>query len=508
MHSRSPLPRICIALGFADPVELLAHARAEADSGERFFEFRLDYLSRPEQGLAAIRNFLAEHPETTLLATCRRRQNQGRFNGSIDEQLRLLEAAIEAGARGVDIEIESAEGVAARLDGLRGRALLVLSYHNFGGTAALEAVLRRLMRIPADAYKVVTTARKPSDNWRVLALAKAHARDRVVVLAMGEMGFPTRVLSPAFGGLYTYAAPNSAEGTAAGQVSGKVLRNLYRIEKFSRAAKIYGVVADPVRHSISPAVHNRAFQARRIDAVYLPLLTHTGQLKDLMDLAGKLPLAGLSVTIPHKQKILRYLDAVEPLARRIGAVNTVWRKAGKWRGANTDANGVLKPLARRMRVSNASILIAGNGGAARGAAFALADAGARVSIVGRNPDRARALAKACGAEALTRGQLGARRFDALVHATPLGMYPHVEECFFDGEIPAGLVFDMVYNPLQTLLCRRAAAQKCTVVAGLEMFIEQAAAQFEIWTGETAPRPVMERAALDALGHGPAAAAGL
>jgi 3-dehydroquinate dehydratase/shikimate dehydrogenase len=508
MRPRSPLPRICIALGFADPEALLAHAREEADSGEKFFEFRLDYLSRPEQGIDAIRNFLADHPETTLLATCRRHQNQGRFNGSVEEQLRLLEAAIEAGARAVDVEIESAEGVVARLDGFRGRALLVLSYHNFGGTTALEAVLRRMMRIPADAYKVVTTARKPSDNWRVLALAKAHARDHVIVLAMGEMGFPTRVLSPAFGGMYTYAAPNSAQGTAAGQVGGKVLRGLYRIERFSRQAKIYGVVADPVRHSISPAVHNRAFQSRRIDAVYLPLLTHPGQLKDLMDLAGKLPLAGLSVTIPHKQKILRYLDAVEPLARRIGAVNTVWRKAGKWRGANTDACGVLKPLARRMRVSNASVLIAGNGGAARGAAFALADAGARVSIMGRNPDRARALAKACGAEALIRGQLGARRFDALIHATPLGMFPHVEECFFDGEIPADVVFDMVYNPLQTLLCRRAAGQKCAVIAGLEMFVEQAAAQFEIWTGETAPRPVMERAALDALAPGLAAAAEL
>lgn len=506
MRSRSPLPRICIALGFADPEALLAHAREEADSGERFFEFRLDYLSRPEQGIDAIRDFLAEHPETTLLATCRRHQNQGRFNGSVEEQLRLLEAAIEAGARGVDVEIESAEGAAVRLDSFRGSALLVLSYHNFVGTAAVEAVLRRMMRIPADAYKLVTTARKPSDNWRVLALAKAHARDRVVVLAMGEMGFPTRVLSPAFGGLYTYAAPNSAGGTASGQVSAKMLRNLYRIEKFSRQAKIYGVVADPVRHSISPAVHNRAFQALRIDAVYLPLLTHPGQLKDLMELAEKLPLAGLSVTIPHKQKIVRYLAAVEPLARRIGAVNTVWRKAGKWRGANTDVCGVIKPLARRMRLSKASVLIAGNGGAARGAAFALADAGAQVSIVGRNPDRARALAKACGAEALIRGQLAARHFDALVHATPMGMYPNVGECFFDGEIPADVVFDMVYNPLQTLLCRRATDQGRTVIAGLEMFIEQAAAQFEIFTGQTAPRPVMERAALDALGHSSAAAA--
>jgi 3-dehydroquinate dehydratase/shikimate dehydrogenase len=227
-----------------------------------------------------------------------------------------------------------------------------------------------------------------------------------------------------------------------------------------------------------------------------------------MALAEKLPLAGFSVTIPHKQKIMRYLSAVEPLARRIGAVNTVWRKAGKWRGTNTDAAGVTGPLARRVRLAKSSILLIGNGGAARGAAFALTGAGSRVSIVGRNPDRVRALAKACDAEPLLREQLTGRHFDALVHATPIGMFPHVDECYFDAEVPAGVVFDMVYNPLETLLCRRAAAQGCTVIPGLEMFIEQAVEQFEIWTGESAPRAVMERAALEALGHGCTAATDL
>ena len=129
-----------------------------------------------------------------------------------------------------------------------------------------------MMRMPADAYKIVTTARKPSDNVRVLALAKRYPRTPLVVLAMGELGFPTRVLSPVFGGIYTYAAPLAAEGTAAGQVSARLLRHLYRIEKLTKSAKIYGVIADPIRHSISPAVHNRAFQSRRMDAVYLPFL--------------------------------------------------------------------------------------------------------------------------------------------------------------------------------------------------------------------------------------------
>jgi len=209
--------------------------------------------------------------------------------------------------------------------------------------------------------------------------------------------------------------------------------------------------------------------------------------------------AGFSVTIPHKQKVLRYLDIVDPLARRIGAVNTVWRKAGKWRGANTDAAGITVPLAREMRLHNAPILIVGNGGAARSAACALSDAGAHITLVGRNADRVRALAKICGAEPLLTEQLAGRNFAALIHATPLGMYPHTNECFFAGRIPADVVFDMVYNPLETELARRARAQGKTVIRGLEMFIEQAVRQFELWTGEPAPRPVMEKAALEALG---------
>jgi 3-dehydroquinate dehydratase/shikimate dehydrogenase len=364
----------------------------------------------------------------------------------------------------------------------------------------METVLRRMLRIPADAYKVVTTARKPSDNYRALALAKTHARSKIIVLAAGEIGFPTRVLSPAFGGLYTYAAPSAAEGTAAGQVCARLLRHLYRIDKLSRSAKIYGVIAEPVRHSISPAVHNRAFQSRRLDAVYLPFLVHPTHLKDFFTAAEKLPVAGFSVTIPHKQKVIRYLDAVDPLARRIGAVNTVWRKAGKWRGANTDAAGVTGPLSKHLKLARSCILLAGNGGAARGAAFALTDAGAKVSIVGRNPDRVRALAKTAGAEPLLKEQAEARHFDALVHATPLGMFPHVDECFFGDKIPADVVFDMVYNPLETMLIRKAKAQGREVIPGVQMFLEQAARQFEIWTSETAPRPVMEKTALEMLGQ--------
>ena len=498
MPQKRPFPRICIALGLPDAAALLDHARREAGSGETFLEFRLDHLDRPEQGIKVTRELLNQYPECIVLATCRRHQNQGKFNGSVEDQLHILDLAINAGAQAIDVEIETAEAAAERLNAFRGRAQIIISYHNFESTPQLDALVKRMTRIPADGYKIVTAARKPSDNARVLALARTYSRTPLVILAVGELGFPTRVLSPAFGGMYTYAAPLLTQGTAAGQVSARLLRHLYRIEKISKMAKVYGVIADPIRHSISPAVHNRAFQARRLDAVYLPFLVTPLQLRDFFLLADKVPISGFSVTIPHKQKVIRYLDAVDPLARRIGAVNTVWRKAGKWRAANTDAEAVLVPLGRHIRPAKASVLIVGNGGAARGAACALIDAGAKVSIAGRNPDRVRALSRICGAEPLLREQLDQRHFDALIHATPLGMFPHVNDCFFNGNIPAEIVFDMVYNPLETVLIRRAREQSKAVVPGIEMFVEQAVRQFEIWTGESAPRSVMEKAALEAL----------
>jgi len=498
MATTRSLPRICIALGLPDVQTLLEHATREAEAGEAFLEFRLDFLDNPCAGAEAIAGFLERFPDCTILATCRRHQNHGKFNGSIEEQFAVLDLAVRSGAQAVDIEIETAEMAPERLKQFRARAQVVISYHNFEATPAMDSVVHRMLQLPGDAYKIVTTARKPSDNVRVLAAAKALPKQRMVVLAMGELGFPTRVLSPLFGGIFSYAAPLYAEGTAAGQVSARYLRHLYQVERLTKAAKIYGVIADPVRHSISPAVHNRAFQSRRMDAVYLPFLVSPAHLRDFFVMAEKLPLAGFSVTLPHKQKIIRYLDAVDPLARRIGAVNTVWRKAGRWRGANTDAAGVTIPLSRLVRLPKCSVLIVGNGGAARSAACALSDAGAKIAVVGRNADRVRALAKTCNAEPLLREQLPGRAFDAIVHATPLGMFPNVNECFFNGNIPGEVVFDMVYNPLETELIKRARQQGKKVVPGLDMFLEQAVRQFEIWTGDSAPRAAMLKAAAEAL----------
>ena len=498
MRYATRLPKICVALGFPQVDQLLEMAEREIEHGSLFFEFRLDFLEAPCAGIQAIRGLLKRHPEVKILATCRRHQNQGRFNGSIEEQVDLLAQAAAAGAIAVDVEIESAETAPQLVDRLRNTTDLIISYHSFSGTPPLQKLMVRLEKIPADGYKVVTTARKPSDLLRLLSLATEKPGTPLILLSMGEMGFPSRVISVKMGCLYSYAAPSSAVGTAPGQISSQKMRTVYGTEKLRKDADVYGVIASPVRHSLSPQIHNRAFQFKRIGAVYLPFLVQNGQLKDFMSLADGLPLKGFNVTIPHKQKIIRYLDVVDPLARRIGAVNTIWKKAGKWRGTTTDVAGTLRPLEKKLKLRNARVLVAGSGGAARTAAFALADAGAKVSLTGRNPDKVRALAKAVAGIPMAHDEAERESFDVLIHATPLGMYPHPEGIYFPDRIPADIVFDMVYNPRQTALLKRAAEMGKHTIDGLQMFIEQAAESFSIWTGASAPRKTMLDAAIAAL----------
>ena len=500
------LPPICVALGCEKAAELERSARRSAEAGERFLEFRLDSLDDPASGIAVIRRTARRFPRVTILATCRGTPNGGGFSGGLDRQAALLEQAIAAGAALVDLEIESAEAAPEIAQRLAKQARLVLSYHDFEKTPPLDRVVRRLTKFPAVVYKIAATAQNPSDNLRILELPSRHPGTPLAVMAMGATGTPTRVLGPARGSLFTFAFPDpdpagrgrQTKPTAPGQMTTSLLRERYRPTKLSPDTRVLGVVAYPAGYSMSPALHNRAFQARRVDAVYLPFEVEPGRVRDFFRFAEALPVHGLSVTIPHKRAVMRYLDSLDPLAAKIGAVNTIYRRKGKLRGTNTDAVGVTVPLGNRMPLKRASVLVVGNGGAARAAAFALKQKGARVTLSGRNPGRVLALAKACGVTALKREALAGTHFDALVHATPIGMHPRNNECFFDDAIPADLVFDMVYNPLETLLLKKARSEGKAVIQGLEMFLEQAAAQFEIWTGETAPRAVMKRAVLEAL----------
>jgi 3-dehydroquinate dehydratase/shikimate dehydrogenase len=245
------LPRIVVALGFPTASQLLRAAENEYKDGNTLLEFRLDYLAEPGAGIQAIRAFRKKYADATILATCRHQRQRGAFSGAIEEQLSILRDAAHAGSALIDLEIESAERAESGLPALRERAALVVSYHEFEKTPDLARVVRRLELVSADAHKIAVTARKPSDELRVLEIARKHHNPPLIIFAMSQIGSASRILAPAAGCPFTYAAPRETAGTAPGQIAADRMRSLYRCEKLSRQSRVYGIIADPVAQTKS-----------------------------------------------------------------------------------------------------------------------------------------------------------------------------------------------------------------------------------------------------------------
>jgi len=272
----------------------------------------------------------------------------------------------------------------------------------------------------------------------------------------------------------------------------ETLRDVYRLEHLDQATRIFGVAGNPVAHSLSPLLHNTGFRRENVNAVLLPLKVRT--MADLMTLALELPLAGVAVTMPLKTEVLPYLANMDPLTSRIGACNTLRTGAdGKLYGFNTDVAGIVRPLERRMRLKGARIVVLGAGGAARAAVFGLVAQGAEVFVVNRTHEHAVTLARQAKAKSLKHELLAKQSFDVLINTTPCGM-TGVKPALpiAESELNAQLVFDTVYSPLETPLLKLARARGIPVVTGLEMFVQQGARQFEIWTGKPAPESEMMR----------------
>jgi 3-dehydroquinate dehydratase/shikimate dehydrogenase len=410
-----------------------------------------------------------------------------------------LSKAAAAGCQLVDIELQSATRLKlAQLERLRSRTSLILSFHDFRATKKLEAVLEKLTAIPADYYKVVTTATTLYDNVVMMKfLEKEGDRYSLVGLCMGEQGIISRVLGVRAGSAFTFAAVARDEKTAPGQVTGQELRSTYRIEQVDAATKVYGVVGDPISHSLSPAIMNAALRRENVNGVFLAL--HARSLKDLLACVRDIPIHGLSVTMPYKEDIIKYLDNTDSHTTKIGACNTVVRaQDGKLYGFNTDTAGVVRPLEQRISIPQAKILVLGAGGAARAAVFGLKERGAEVYIMNRTPVAAQKLARSARARTVKRADLKKYSFDVIVNATPIGMGNTRESPLNENEIQARYVFDMVYDPVETRLLKLAKARGAEVSPGLEMFVHQAARQFEIWTGKPAPWDEMLRVVTMAL----------
>jgi len=459
-------------------------------------ELRLDWLANDKERHSALQWLKrVRSNQTVFIATCRRRRGGGEFVGSALEELFWLMKAKEAGCQWCDLEIETLRELPEK--SVAGYAIppkVLLSIHDFRRTPKLLPVAQIPRAGGVDAVKVAAMSRSLGDSLRVLRLA--HGSRQVVAIPMGEIGLPGRILALRAGGALVYAPV--AEATAPGQVPLDELRDLYRAHQLTTKSTVFGVIGNPIGHSLSPLLHNTGYLAAQKDAVLLPFLVES--LGEFVKAIPGFGVRGFSVTLPHKTAIFRYLDDCDPLAEEIGAVNTVTvMRNGRLAGRNTDYIGIVRALEAAMTLKGSRVLLYGAGGAARAAAFAVSKAGGEVVVCTRREAAARQLARAVHGGVVRRAALRKEKFDAILNATPIGMHPHSEDSplAFD-ELNSSLVMDLIYRPLQTKLLRMAAKKRIHTVSGVEMFLAQGIAQWQHWMGSRAPEKAMRKAVLDRL----------
>ncbi|HEX5070397.1 MAG TPA: type I 3-dehydroquinate dehydratase [Vicinamibacterales bacterium] len=461
-----------------------AALRAERDRAQDadMVELRLD-------GVADLDVAAALHGRTRpVVVTCRAAWEGGAFGGSEAERIGVLNQASQLGADFVDVEWR-ADRSALRLSG---RTRLVLSHHDHAGMPGDLADRVRAMRAEAGqgVIKVAVTTRTFAECRRLRDMVGTGGEQ--VVIGMGHAGTITRVCPWIYGSQWTYC------GTAApGQLSRVELIDTYRVRQTGPRTRVYGIIGTPLSHSASPAMHNAAFAAKGIDAVYVPI--ETADANDFLVAADGFGLAGASVTAPVKTQWAAHGVRLDAASTRIGAINTLVRaERGEWEGRNVDVDGFLGPLARRgLQMTGQRVVVLGAGGAARATVWALARQGAQIEVCARRLESAARLAADFGATAVAWPPRP--DWDLLVNATPVGTWPAADQSPLPREsVRGGLVYDLVYNPPETTLMKLARDAGADAISGLEMLVGQARAQFEYWTGTTAPESVMERAAADFL----------
>lgn len=514
--------RVCVSVRprrAAELAETVERASREAD----LVEIRFDYLDAEELEAAPARLAPLLDSSTALIFTLRPQEQGGARDTTHDERERFWrrlarELQRHAGAAEpnaeherarprhfADLELDGGPSPEAR-DELARVCRIIRSHHDFAGGAQDAAhIYERLAATDADTLKLAVTARDATDClpvFQLLERARSEGR-RLVAVAMGQAGVATRVLGPSRGASFTYAALDPHSATAPGQQSSQELRGLYRLDSIDSRTLITGLVGSPVAHSLSPLMHNRAFAARGLNAVYLPF-----EVTDLAAFVRRMvrpatrelewSLRGLSVTAPHKTDVMPMLDSTTARARFIGAVNTVTVEPdGTLVGDNTDADAFAAPLRHASELLAGHVALIGAGGAARAVAWTLKERGARVTVFARDAERALKLAEDFDADAAPLRDASLGQFDLVVNATPLGTRGQLEEstpATAEQLRGARLAYDLVYNPSETRFLREARAAGCRTVGGLAMLVAQGQEQFKLWTGGDAPDGVMRRAA--------------
>jgi 3-dehydroquinate dehydratase/shikimate dehydrogenase len=486
---RDPLVCVTVTGRTMDELRRARDGAAHAD----LVEVRLDTVDRPDAAGAV------EGRRRPVIVTCRAEWEGGHFRGSEEERERLLTDAQAAGAEYIDVEAR-AEFVPAMVRRRRGRGI-VLSMHAFDAVPPdLPERARAMRSTGAEVVKIAVAAERLADTVRLMDLARDPAladSDDInghVLVAMGPAGVPSRVLAARLGNRWTYAG----DGVAPGQMPAARLLSEFRFRRIRADAALYGVVGNPILHSLSPAMHNAGFAALGLNAAYVPL--HAHDVDDFVAFARATQMRGASITAPFKVDMLGEVDETDGVARGVGAVNTLVVREGRWLGANSDLEGFLAPLAGRMALKGTRASVLGAGGAARAVAVALVSQGAAVTICARRPQAAEEVARLSDA---TAGAWPPRpgSWDVLVNTTSCGSGGPDDDPMAGVALDGEIVFDLVYVPAETPLIRHARSEGCLTIGGIEMLVAQAERQFELWTGQRPPGGLFAAAAASATGDG-------
>jgi 3-dehydroquinate dehydratase/shikimate dehydrogenase len=480
--------RVCAAVARTRHKMMQAELKAAADRGCKFLEVRIDFLAK-----AVDFKRLAPAKGCAWLGTIRRPADGGRWPGTEQERQMVLRQAVVSGVLDwIDLETDVADTIRRF-----GSVKRVVSYHNMTETPPdLDDIYEKMLKQDADVVKLAVLPRTPADLARIVAIQK-RAPKPTVCFGMGDLGFPTRFTALKFGAPWVYALFNKERELAPGMPAVSDFRTTYPVRRIDADTRFFAVVGDPVGHSYSPVLHNHTFLRNKVNGFYVPIRVPEGQLKATVAALAGVPFAGYSVTIPHKEEAATVGEA-DPVVVQVGAANTLVRKAdGTFAAANTDHPAALEclhtHLAERAEETRAAVkelnqchaLVLGAGGVARAVAFALHRAGTTVTIAGRTAERAERLAGDVGCKWVDwAARHNVDPCDIVVNGTPVGMHPNLDESPLHVSFlkPGLTVFDTVYNPEQTLLLRDARARGCGTISGVELFVRQAAKQFELFTG--------------------------
>jgi len=490
---------ICVSIGRGRHRHMIAEYRHLAEQGAKLVELRLDYIT----GAVNLKRLIADRP-CPVAVTCRRPSDGGKWPGSEAQRELLLRTAIAEGVEYVDLE----EDIAARVPRF-GKTKRIVSFHDFRKTPDnLGDIHRRLVQCDPDIIKIATMANHPGDNVRILDMVR-KAGVPTIGLGMGDIGVPTRILAGKFGAPHTYATFHHERALAPGQLSFAQMTEVYRYDRINSETEVYGVVADPIGHSLSPLIHNAGFAHLGLNKVYVPFRVPREDLGRFIDEAPSLGIRGLSITIPHKEEVIKKLTKIDAAVQGIGAANTVVLNGPVLAGYNTDYHAAMVSLEEAMELTSSgerpfagmTAMVMGCGGAGMAITYGLVRRGATVLVSDIAPRKAEAVAERFKCVAVDWADRHKANLDILVNSTPVGMHPNVDESPFEKHHlrPSMVVFDAVYNPENTLLIKDARNRNCTVVTGIEMFVRQACLQFKLFTGAEGPAELMREVIRRAIG---------